>query len=88
MRLKCPQVLSSRLEEDVSTEEDFDQLLHDCRRTVASLRERMLHSKAQNEEQISDSATLEVRLAICKLHYLPVMRFSMHSKQKKRASNE
>lgn len=59
--LKCAQVLSSLLEEDVSAEDDLDQLLKDCRSKVASLQERLLHRKAQNDEQITDSATLEVR---------------------------
>lgn len=59
---KCAQVLSSRAEENVSAEEHLDPLLENCRSKVAILQERLLHQKAQNDEQISDSATLEVRL--------------------------
>lgn len=61
MCLESSQALSCRLE-DVLTEEDFQQLLHDCLRKVAALQERMLHTKAQNEEDITDAATREVRL--------------------------
>lgn len=45
----------------MSAEEDLDPLLENCRSKVASLQERLLHQKAQNDEQIRDSATLEVR---------------------------
>lgn len=60
--LKCAQVLNSLLEEDVSAEEDLEQLLQDGHSKLASLLERLLNRNAQNDEQMTDSAPLEVRL--------------------------
>lgn len=72
MSLKCPQVLCPRLTEDVSREEHFSRLLHDCRHKLTSLQERMSLLKAQNDGQITDVTALEVRSIIQNDFVIPV----------------